>query len=645
MRKLTSGIIIFLLTFPPAGFSDDLINAYSASQSKKTTKTSSQTTTSTSPVSVPAKSVTTVPASIEPEPAPVIKPVNQAVAVQFIQPNETSQVDSEQLRKLEEERLKKEQEAERKIKAAAEKKAKEEVKAAKKKQAQEEKKSEEEMKKATAENKVLAKKVQEKEKTAKQKLSDGEKKLTQDAEKRVKEEEKAAEKRAKEEEKKAKALAKKEANKRKKYQELSEVYNRTAEESAKAGQKTEVAEGGKKYEQVSKNTEPVTGQANEGHFLKSVRDLTGLGFIGFSRDNAWRIVPGYKFVTQFDSNINREPPHQQNADIIFNYIPSVEINRTGTRYFFRTGYEMNFEEFLRNGEQNSFNHAAKVKFGYTGSRFTVKMDEMFSHVNTYASSEDSKRRTIMLNELSPEVIYQLTPKVSVSSIYNNRLFSYKDVVLKENNYDTNTIGGRIYYHARPKLTVFLEGAGFDTNYYNSGKYNSNGFTVTTGAEGRLTKKLLTNFKTGFRGNRYDDSTINSYYDWILEGAIQYLINRKSDVTLMAKRDKQESVYRNTAWYQSSFIGFIYNYKLAPKMAISAESNIRHNAYPSEQTEGTLTKKRSDHILETGAMLKWRPVRNLILTLGYHLRERFSNFDNVFDYVSHVVDASISYQFT
>ena len=395
---------------------------------------------------------------------------------------------------------------------------------------------------------------------------------------------------------------------------------------------------GKSYDRIPK-------QAMQTDLVKSIQKLTDSGLFGISRGNNWRIVPGFRFLTQYDSNVNREPPGHRNEDIIFNYIPSIELKRTGSRYSLRTGYEMTFQEFLRDSNQNSFNHIVTTKFSYTGNRLKVKLDETFSHIRTYASSEQNKRRTVMINDVAPEIIYQLTPKFSVSSIYQNYVFSYKESVLKENNYITNNIGGRLYYHVTPKLDLFVQGAGFDTSYYNSGRFDSKGYTILVGTEGRLSRKFLTNLNTGFKGNRYDDLTINSYYDWILEGAVQYLVTRKMNITVTAKRDKQESVYRDTAWYQSNFIGLACNYRITQKISMTAESSIRRNAYPREETEGTLTKKRRDYILEMGVALKWNPIKNLIFVLGYNLRERLSNFDNVFDYVAHVLDASVSYQFT
>ena len=434
-------------------------------------------------------------------------------------------------------------------------------------------------------------------------------------------------------------------NDKKGYARIEKKKIQTAEKSSQPSAQNTVSAESTPIDQASKEDKGPSRKIMKRTQLESVDSAQNLGsFVGTGKRNIWRIMPGFEFKTLYDTNVNRESPHHRDEDIILNYTPSVDIKRSGSRYAFQTGYEMNFQEFLIESEQNSFNHLFSTKFNYSGERLQVKLDESFSIVKTYASSEQDQRRIVMLNDINPEVIYKLTPKFSVSSLYRNRLVSYKDSNQKEFSFDTNTTGGRFYYHATPKLDMFLEGTGFSTNYYNSGLYDSDGYSIMTGATGRLTRKFLTSFQTGFRGTRYDDPRINGYYDWVLEGAFQYRATPKSTITLLGKRDKEESLYRNVSWYRSNYFGLIYNYKISRRISFVSENNIRENAYPVETTERARTKKRKDIILETSAKLSWNPVANLVLSIGYGLRERFSNFDSTFDYLAHAVDTSVSYQF-
>ena len=91
------------------------------------------------------------------------------------------------------------------------------------------------------------------------------------------------------------------------------------------------------------------------------------------------------------------------------------------------------------------------------------------------------------------------------------------------------------------------------------------------------------------------------------------------------------------------MGLNLNYKMTPHMQFTIDGSIERNRYPRETTSGGLTKKRRDYIFDSGARLKWKPIRYLTFAVGYGLRERASNFDNTFDYIVHSFDASASYE--
>lgn len=389
---------------------------------------------------------------------------------------------------------------------------------------------------------------------------------------------------------------------------------------------------------------PEAKQTSNDSAILSKSSSSTSGTVGFSRDKLWRIIPGFEFRPTYDSNVNREPPHQRNEDIIFHYIPSVDIRRKGTRLDVATGYQMDFQEYLRDPDQSGFNHLAKTHARFTGNRLKVGVDERFGWLKAYASSEQSERRTILVNDFRPEISYRFTPKFSIATVYQNYLFHYRESALRESSYMINDIGGRLYYHMTPKLDLYLHSSGNTIDYYRSGTLDSTGYTILAGAIGKAARKVILNLQTGFRGAHYDDSSINSFNGLIAQGAIQYRLTSKIDASLLLKRDKQESVYRNTGWYQADMVGTELNYRISRHVVFGVHSSVQQNSYPRETTEGTLTKKRRDYVLETGTQLKWKPFRHLTLSSGYGFRQRASNFDNTFDYINHTVDLSIAYQF-
>lgn len=370
----------------------------------------------------------------------------------------------------------------------------------------------------------------------------------------------------------------------------------------------------------------------------------GSDLIGFGSDKTWQIHPGFDFQTTYDSNIHREPPGQRDDDIILRYIPSIDVTRQGTELEILAGYQMSFEEFLREPEESGFNHIAKSSIKYHKHRLKTTLDETFSWLKAYAGSEQSERRTVMINDVSPEITYRITPKFSLASIYQNYFFQYKDSALRENSYDINDIGGRIYYHVTPKLDFYVHGSGNIVNYFNSDLLDSHGFSILVGSKGKMTKKLEVNMATGYKGQRYDSSSINSFDGWVVKGDIRYRLTPKINATVTAKREREESVYRNVGFYRSNAVGLSLSYKVTSRINIILDSAIENNAYPSETREGTRTKKRNDTVVTSGVKLKWRPTRYLTLSVGYGFRERASNFDNLFDYVDNTLDTSVACKF-
>ena len=395
--------------------------------------------------------------------------------------------------------------------------------------------------------------------------------------------------------------------------------------------------------------EQLSSRSDRAQPSQSISDLGGQKLIGFGSDSLWRILPGFEFKTRYDSNINREPPHMRNEDLIFNYVPTIDLVRSGTRLEVRSGYEMKFQEYFKNPKFNAFNHVLKSSVLYKGHRLQGKLKEDLGLIKSYASSEQLERRTILFGELRPELIYKLTPKFSVSAIYHNYLFMYKDSILHDSSYDMNSTGGRIYYHISPKLDLFVEGSRDKTNYFNTEGRDSSGYTVSVGSIGRFTRKLIGTLQVGFKRSTFDSSsddfTATSFNNWVTEAAFRYKLSPKVDLTLIAKRDRQESVYAGSGWYQSDMVGFLIHYRMTKRISFQAGTNLQRNKYPIETMEGNRIKKRRDWVVDSDVGFKWQPMRNFSVSMEYGFRERFSNFDNVFDYMDHTVDISVGYKFS
>ena len=368
------------------------------------------------------------------------------------------------------------------------------------------------------------------------------------------------------------------------------------------------------------------------------------GTAGSGSDRVWRIKPGFKFDSSFDTNINRERPGRRDEDIILTYAPSIKVMRHGTRVGVEGNYTFAFQQFLRDSDQSHFDHTFDGRIKYTGNRLNATLGGNSAFVETYASSEQSERRSLWINGVSPEIAYRLTPKLSASALYRNHYFDYRDVTFSDLSYWSHDTGGRIYYHATPKLDFYTEGVWTVIDYWRSGVYDADGFSATGGAVGRMTPKLVVDLGAGFKGHFYDNSTINSYKDWIVLGSLGYRLSPKIDLSLYGKRDKNESVYRNVGWFRSHELGLGITYRMPYRTTFGISGSIQNNRYSRETTEGPDTKKRSDFIYAGGSSLSWSPIEYVSLAVGYGIRKRTTNFDDLFGYLAHSFDGSVSCSF-
>lgn len=366
-------------------------------------------------------------------------------------------------------------------------------------------------------------------------------------------------------------------------------------------------------------------------------------WIGLGPEKLWRVRMGFDFKTTYDSNVNREPPGNQDADVIFNFTPSIHLGRQGAHLGVDGSYLLSYEQYVVDTGQSSFGHEFKTRLRLTGEKLTARFDESFKLTKAYATSEQSERRTILFNNINPEIIYQLAPRFSASALYGNYLFAYTDSPLQKNSYVTHEYGGRIYYHATHKFDVYVQGSVDFVDYYRSGSFDSRSFGIYVGSFGKLTERILLNTQTGVLARSYDDSRINPYRNWVWEGVLSYRLTERLRVILEGKRDVQESVYQDTAWYGPNMVGLRLHYRATPHIAIEGSGNFQSNRYPRETAEKTTTKKRKDHLILASLKFIWTPIRRLVFTVGYYLRQRISNFDD-FDYIDHSVDVSIGYHF-
>lgn len=363
------------------------------------------------------------------------------------------------------------------------------------------------------------------------------------------------------------------------------------------------------------------------------------------QDSKWQFKPGLAFNTAYDSNVNRERSGERNEDIIFETRPSFKLLREGGIVSFTTGYELNYQKYLRSKESNIFNHDGDVGLKIQLSRLKIMVDEAIEQKKTRASSEQSEKSTILTNSLKNEVGYDLTDSTNIAALYQNSIFRYGETILKENSYLINKYGGRFSYHASTSLDLFFDGGFHETRYYRAdGKSNSEGFWVGLGAKGILSPRTAVNFNGGFKRRAYDVSDFPNDNNFYAEGGVRYRLTPLIDTTLLLKRDVQESISAISSRYRANRAGVDFKYKATSFINMTLGTYAQINEFTNNNTvAGRAAKDRTDWLVGANAGIEWEPWQYFFLNLKYELSLRTTNSNQGSGYTDHLVTTGLAYR--
>lgn len=371
------------------------------------------------------------------------------------------------------------------------------------------------------------------------------------------------------------------------------------------------------------------------------------GLIGFTSDKDWRLLPGFESKTTYDSNTNRErqgKTDKRDEDIILHYTPSIALIRSGTRFSFRSIYQMSFQEFLRDAKQTGFNHNVSQSIQYVSPKIKTGITYAFSNTKAAASDAIAKRRTTVTNNFQPKFEYQFTRRFSAAALYEFYELAYKDIGSRDNsNYRRHNTGGRATYHFSPKMDFFIEGRDLIVKYYRNGFLDSKGFVLWGGSNVKVTEKFYLTFQPGYKMQIYKDSTLNTFNGWVFQGDLRYKFSNKMLIFLKATRDRQETSRANGGWNIGNNINGTVTYKVRPRISLVLDGSLGRTDYIRETTAVGKTKRKQDHTVVGGALIKWNPIRTLNFSVGYKLRFKNVNIDNEGDYRAHILESAMSYK--
>ncbi len=294
------------------------------------------------------------------------------------------------------------------------------------------------------------------------------------------------------------------------------------------------------------------------------------------------------------------------------------------------GYHMYSENPSRN---NYFNAGLGVTL--SGRYFTLGDKILYTADGISAEIDETKRIT---NIAFLTIKTPLNRKFSLALLARDTLHKYLDDYYEWLNRNRIDLGARLYYHLTAKTSLYFSYLFYSIKYEKRDYYNSYGHEYSLGITGKLAPKVTGDARVTYDMRRYerDDKDVDLLGYFV---SLKYVPTNRSSLTLSGSRKMEESAYKNNKYYISTAVGLRYEQKLWRKWSAALGISYEHAAYPNAVNGD----KREDDYLRIKPSLTYHFRDNLIATLYYRYRCRWSNLDYA-EYDSNRVGIQIKFYF-
>jgi hypothetical protein len=355
-----------------------------------------------------------------------------------------------------------------------------------------------------------------------------------------------------------------------------------------------------------------------------------------------RLHAAMKTEEQLDTNIFLTD-QKEKFDSVTLICPSAGIEIPFQRHIFSADYEMKANIFSNYTDQR-LRGLADMQF----NSVDVKIREDFMLFNDRSGSEDTNRIKRMTNVLGARVVASPAhfDKLNFEFGYDNTIehflnddLIFDDMTYKDKDRMINDFICIAAYRIFPKTSLLLECDFGFYNYDHPQVSDSAYLQPRIGVKGKITEKISSTLKAGFRYQDYDGNGSvvigKDYIGPVASGALTYLMTERDLFELAVERAIYESTYDNINYYDTNMVGLRYDRKFNDKLTGTILGKYQINLYPNQTTENGVTAKRYDNFYTFGAALrydfnKWSSAR-----VGFDHVERHSRFSN-FNYRDNLV---------
>jgi len=360
-----------------------------------------------------------------------------------------------------------------------------------------------------------------------------------------------------------------------------------------------------------------------------------------------QVVPSLAVTETYSDNIYQSyDGTDKESDMITTLTPGITVRLPLRRNAVEVGYTGDFHWYADNAESDYMDHtlSALLDLDFPGG-LTVGISDTFKNAvrprewkeqaGLSGAADPYRERDYQSNDVRATAVYRFVDRWAAEARYGNYFIDYDEPYDSDNDYDTNLVGGSLYYRLTAKTDVLVDYNYAVVDYDIADIYDNTNHSAYAGLSFDPTAKLRGYCKAGWARKEYDNTVPGraddaSIFSLLVETG--YVVSPYNLITLTAERVFQEDVNTN-AMYTVTDAGLSWKHVFARNERVAMTTGIGYGTRdydePDIDTDG-LTKVRDDEQWRISLGIDYEFRDWLSLAVGYDYISNDSNFTR-YDY--------------
>ena len=360
-----------------------------------------------------------------------------------------------------------------------------------------------------------------------------------------------------------------------------------------------------------------------------------------------RLTPFLSERFEYETNVFQVPSHSRD-DLIIKTIPGLLLEYGSGANWMSLGYRAEILTFLTLTNQDAVHHIFLGQFHYEFARLILDLRNNFVKTTDPPGTELTGRIESTTNTLTPEVVYRLTERFSLSG--NASWIHVRFPTIPQLDREEYLAGASVYWKFLPKTDLRVNYSYGRKEFESDTIRDVSRHVIEATIRGDLTAKLSSTFRIGFEDRQptRDNPELKGYRGLIAGGDWTYRPTERLTLQLLTDRSVHESIFANALYYVQTMATLVGAHTFGPKVTVNARVTGGVNEYPVKSPVDLLNpagrnKFRSDTIIGWGGGVTYDIQRWLRVGLDFIHIDRESNFD-LFDFKDDKVAATVTLQF-